>query len=245
MRFDIVTIFPELIEAGTGVGLIQKALERQVLRLRTRSPREFAQDRHRSVDDTPYGGGSGMVMMPQPLLDAIESLDAEAEADAQPKAYRILLTPRGVPFKQELAQELSCRPAIMMVCGRYEGIDERVHKAMDLELSLGDFVLNGGEVAALAVIEAVGRLVPGVVGNAESLTEESHATGLLEYPQYTRPREFRGQEVPEVLLSGNHAEIARYRRREALRRTQAQRPELLQSAPLTDEDRRFLAQEPM
>ena len=240
MRFDVVTIFPELISAAVDVGLIQKALQQGILQLRTRTPREFASDRHRSVDDAPYGGGSGMVMMPEPLMATIDALDAEASAQGKPKATRILLTPQGRRFDQTLAQELSRHAAIMLICGRYEGIDERVHEQVDLELSLGDFVLNGGEVAALAVIEAVGRLVPGVVGNAESLEEESHATGLLEYPQYTRPRVFRGRAVPDVLLSGNHAEIAKYRRQTALLRTLSRRPDMLEHIELSDEDFRLI-----
>lgn len=240
MRFDVVTIFPELITAATDVGLVQKALQGGVLQLRMRSPRDFARDRHRSVDDAPYGGGSGMVMMPEPLMDAIDDLDAEADARGLPRARRILLTPQGRPFDQAKARQFAELPALMLVCGRYEGVDERVREQMQEELSLGDFVLNGGEVAALAVIEAVGRLVPGMVGNAESLAEESHASGLLEYPQYTRPRVFRGCPVPEVLLSGNHAEITRFRRKAALRRTRARRPDLFSQLSLSEEDRRLL-----
>lgn len=242
MRFDVVTIFPELIAAATGVGLVQKALQSGILQLRTRSPRDFARDRHRSVDDAPYGGGSGMVMMPEPLMEAVDSLDADADSLRLPHAHRILLTPQGQPFDQAMARQLAHMPALMLICGRYEGVDERVREQMDQELSLGDFVLNGGEIAALAVIEAVGRLVPGMVGNAESLTEESHAAGLLEYPQYTRPRVFRGRVVPDVLLSGNHAEITRFRRRAALLRTRARRPDLFARVALSDEDERLLDQ---
>ena len=240
MRFEVVTIFPELIDAIAGVGLIGKACERGLLQIQARSPREFSTDKHRSVDDAPYGGGSGMVMMPEPLVATMEALAAEAEAGGKPRAHRIFLSPQGSRFSQARARELSSLPALMLLCGRYEGIDHRVLDYIDEELSLGDFVLNGGEVAALAVIEAVGRLVPGVVGNAESLTEESHAQGLLEYPQYTRPREFRGHAIPDVLLSGNHAEIAAYRRREALRRTAAVRPDLLEAMTLSEEERRFV-----
>lgn len=244
MRFDVVTIFPELIEATTSVGLVARALSTGLLGLRTRSPREFAVDRHRSVDGPPYGGGSGMVMMPAPLVAAMEALDRDAAEAGLPVAERVLLTPQGTRFDQATAQVLARRPALMLLCGRYEGFDERVRGFVHREISLGDFVLNGGEVAALAIIEAVARLVPGVVGNAESLVEESHGSGLLEYPQYTRPRSFRGQDVPGVLLSGNHAEIARFRRREALRRTAARRPDLLASAPLTPDERRWLKEAP-
>lgn len=240
MRFDVVTIFPEFIDAAAAVGLIGKACERGLIQIRSRSPRDFATDRHRSVDDAPFGGGSGMVMMAEPLVAAMEAFDAEAVASGQAKARRIFLSPQGKPFRQQRAKELAELPALMLVCGRYEGIDHRVLNYLDEEISLGDFVLNGGEVAALAVIEAVGRLVPGMVGNAESLAEESHAQGLLEYPQYTRPREFRGTAIPEVLLSGNHAEIAAYRRREALRRTARMRPDLLEDLELSEEEWRFL-----
>jgi len=242
MRFEVVTIFPELIEVATEAGLLGKALQTGVLSLRTRSPREFARDKHRTVDDAPYGGGSGMVMLPEPLLAAIEALDAEALDAGQPRARRVVLTPQGKRFVQADARRLAAEPAVMFICGRYEGIDDRVGHFVDEQLSLGDFVLNGGEVAALAIIEAVGRLVPGMVGNPESLVQESHGAGLLEYPQYTRPREFRGHAVPDVLLSGNHAAIARFRREQALRRTRARRPELLASAQLDADDRRLLEQ---
>lgn len=243
MRFEVVTIFPEMIEGAAGIGLIGKACERGVLSIRARTPREFATDKHNSVDDAPYGGGSGMVMMPEPLLQTMEAFDAEAAAAGQPRARRVLLTPQGRPFTQAVARELSAEPGLMLLCGRYEGVDHRLLDYLDDEISLGDFVLNGGEVAALAVIEAVGRLVPEVVGNAESLTEESHAAGLLEYPQYTRPRDFRGAEVPSVLLSGNHAAIAKFRRDQALIRTAQRRPDLIASVDLSDEERRMLEDE--
>lgn len=242
MRFEVVTIFPELIEAATSVGLLSKAAADGVLQIRARSPREFATDRHRSVDDAPYGGGSGMVMLPAPLMATIEAFDAEAVAAGQARARRILMTPQGKPLKQADARRLSRQPGLMLICGRYEGVDERVRQAMDEEISLGDFVLNGGETAALAVVEAVGRLVPGVIGNDASLTEESHTGGLLEYPQYTRPREFRGREVPAALLSGDHARIARFRRAQSLVRTRARRPDLFAKLTLGDEDRKLLRQ---
>lgn len=240
MRFEVVTIFPEMIDAACGTGLIGKACERGTLSIEARTPRDYAVDKHRSVDDAPYGGGSGMVMMPEPLLQAMEAFDEAAVSAGRKKARRVLMTPQGKPLTQALARELSIEPALILVCGRYEGVDHRLLDYIDDEISLGDFVLNGGEVAALAVIESVGRLVPEVVGNAESLNEESHAAGVLEYPQFTRPREFRGDAVPDVLLSGNHGEIARFRRREALRRTAEQRPDLLSDLVLSDEDRGFL-----
>lgn len=244
MRFEVVTLFPELIDAAANAGLLGKALESQVLALRTLSPREFATDKHRSVDDAPYGGGSGMLMMPEPVLAAVEGLDARASAEDAPLARRVLLSPQGRPFRQADAVRLATLPAVMLICGRYEGIDDRLGHFVDETLSLGDFVLNGGEVAALAIIEAVGRLVPGMVGNPESLVQESHGAGLLEYPQFTRPREFRGHGVPDVLLSGNHARIADYRRQQALLRTRAVRPELLDAAELSDAERTWLAAQP-
>lgn len=238
MRFEFVTLFPELIEASVKTGLFGRAVNQGLLGVRWQNPRDFTTDRHGTVDDTPYGGGSGMVMMPGPILDAIEALDRDNPAVP---AHRILLTPQGQVFTQQIAQRLSTLPAVMWICGRYEGIDARVNRHVHEELSLGDFVLNGGEVAALAMTEAVARLIPGVLGNQASIVEESHSDGLLEYPQYTRPREFRGDVVPDVLLSGNHGQIARWRREQSLLRTQARRPEKLAEAVLTDAERALLA----
>ena len=232
MRFQIVTLFPELLQAFADAALIAKAKESGVLRIETITPREFATDKHRTVDDAPYGGGSGMVMMPEPLLAAIEALDAAAVNAGGVPGHRVLLSPQGTPFTQALG--------IVLVCGRYEGMDDRVAEFVNEQISLGDFVLSGGEVAAMALIEAVARLLPGMLGNAGSLTEESHAAGLLEYPQFTRPRVFRGRAVPEVLLSGNHARIARYRRKQALLRTRERRPDLFARFALTDADRALL-----
>lgn len=236
MRFDVITLFPEIFDSFLESGLLARALASGSLQVRRINPRDFARDRHRSVDDEPYGGGSGMVMMPGPLAEAMEHADAGAPS----RARRILLTPQGRPFTQRDASRLATEEAVMLVCGRYEGVDERVRSLVDEELSLGDFVLFGGEVAAMAVLEAVGRLVPGVLGNRGSLDEESHTRGLLEYPQYTRPAGFRGMEVPDVLRSGNHAAIARWRRKEALRRTLRRRPDLLEGVELSPEDRALL-----
>ncbi|HEX2677693.1 MAG TPA: tRNA (guanosine(37)-N1)-methyltransferase TrmD, partial [Polyangiales bacterium] len=197
-------------------------------------------DKHQSVDDTPYGGGSGMVMSLLPLTAACEHLDAEADTRNVPRAHRILLTPAGKRFEQADAERLAKLPAIMLLCGRYEGIDDRMRHQIHEELSLGDFVLNGGEVAALAIIEATARLLPGMIGNDASLKEESHGAGVLEYPQFTRPREFRGHEVPEVLLSGNHALIARWRRVQALVRTRERRPDLFAKLTLSKQERAWL-----
>lgn len=236
MQFEIVTLFPELFEA-TRSGLLGKAQDANKLEVRTINPREFAADRHRTVDDAPYGGGSGMVLMAPPFAAALEHLDA---ARGGKRSHKVLLTPQGRPFSQRDARRFSALDALTMVCGRYEGFDERIRGLVDEEISLGDFVLLGGEVAAMAILEATARLLPGVVGNAQSVAEESHAQGLLEYPQFTRPEVFRGRRVPEVLLSGNHAAIARWRRKESLRRTLERRPDLLQSAELNEQDRALL-----
>lgn len=237
MRIDIVTLFPELFERFLAVGMVGRAFSSGAATARLRSPREFGLGRHRSVDDTPYGGGSGMVMRVDCIVSCLEALDAEAAPDApegtSARAHRVLLTPQGRPFTQERAIELAARPAIALICGRYEGVDERVRSFVDEEISLGDFVLSGGEVAAMAVIDACVRLLPGVLGNAASTEHESHSPalgGLLEYPQYTRPAEFRGLGVPEVLQQGNHAEIARWRREQAEQRTAERRPDLWERA---------------
>jgi len=241
MWFQLITIFPELIEAFGRTGLIAKAAEGGLIRVDALSPRRFATDKHLSVDDAPYGGGSGMVMLPEPMLFAMEAFDQNAEASGVARARRVLLTPQGRPFTQADARRLASQPrGLMLICGRYEGVDERIRDVVDEQISMGGFVLDGGEVAAMAIIEAVARLVPGVLGNSSSLSEESHAAGLLEYPHYTRPRVFRGVEVPAVLLSGNHAAIARWRRKQALLRTRAMRPDLFARLTLDAEDRALL-----
>ncbi|HJL15823.1 MAG TPA: tRNA (guanosine(37)-N1)-methyltransferase TrmD [Sandaracinaceae bacterium LLY-WYZ-13_1] len=242
MRYWVVTLFPELVERFAADGLLGKAQQAERVGVRAIDPRDFTTDRHRSVDDTPYGGGSGMVMMPGPLVAAMEDADArEAEAGGA-RPCRVLLTPQGDRFTQAHARALAERPALTLICGRYEGVDERARRRVDQELSLGDFVLMGGELAALAVIEATARLLPGVLGNPASVREESHAAGSLEYPQYTRPAEFRGEGVPDVLRSGNHAAIATWRRREAFARTLARRPDLLRARALSDEERAWLGE---
>jgi tRNA (guanine37-N1)-methyltransferase len=247
MRFEVVTLFPELFDGFLATSIVGRAVASKALRVRCKSPREFGIGRHRNVDDTPYGGGSGMVMRVDCIVSCLEALDAEAAAEAAggeasvaadplvvagdppPRAHRILLTPQGAPLDQARVQEIAARPRVALICGRYEGFDERVRAHVDEEVSLGDFVLTGGEIAAMAVIDACSRLLPGVLGNADSSVSESHSPamdGLLEYPQYTRPVEFRGARVPEVLQNGNHAAIAAYRRAEAERRTQERRPDL-------------------
>ena len=223
MKFTVVTILPELIEPALAAGVVGRARTAGTISVETKNPRDFTTDRHRSVDDTPYGGGPGMVMKPEPLIAAIA---ASAEPDA-PAPYRILLTPAGAPLTQARVRELAGMRHLVLVCGRYEGVDERVIElAIDDQLSIGDYVLSGGELGALVVIDAVARLVPGVLGEATSVDDESHSAGLLEYPQYTRPPVLGEHAVPSVLMSGNHAAIAAWRRQHAIERTARRRPDL-------------------
>lgn len=236
MRFEIITLFPELFDT-TRTGLLGKARDSGTITVHTINPREFTTDRHRTVDDAPYGGGSGMVLMPGPFAEALAHVDEICEGSA---VRKVLLTPQGERFSQAHARRFANLDALALVCGRYEGFDERIRHLVDEEVSLGDFVLLGGEVAALAILEATARLLPGVLGNEQSTAEESHAMGLLEYPQYTRPEVFRGMRVPEVLLSGHHAAIALWRRKESLRRTLLRRPDLLEQAELSESDRALL-----
>ncbi len=238
-RYYVVTVFPEAVERFCREGLIGRARRASKIAIETINPRRFTSDRHRSIDDTPYGGGSGMVMRPGPMLEAIERADALESKRAEGRPTRILLTPQGQRLSQALVRELSSRSALTLVCGRYEGVDERVRRRVDLEISLGDFVLMGGELGALVLIEATARLQEGVLGNAASVQEESHAQGLLEYPHYTRPAEFRGEAVPEVLLSGNHAKIAEWRRKQSFARTLRRRPDLIEGRELTAEELRW------
>ncbi len=227
MRIDLLTIYPSMFESPLAHGVVGRAIARGLLEVAPLDIRLFATDRHRSVDDYPYGGGAGMVMMPGPIFTAVESLRLPAETPV------ILMTPRGRLFSQAVARELARHPRLALVCGHFEGVDERVreHLATD-EISIGDYVLGGGELPAMVITDAVTRLLPGAM-DEESGREESHAVGLLEYPQYTRPASFRGWEVPPILLSGNHGAVARWRRAQALRHTFEQRPDLLDAAPLT------------
>jgi tRNA (guanine37-N1)-methyltransferase len=229
LRFDVVTLFPELFDAPMRTSVIGRAVERGILSVAVHDLREHGIGRHRVVDDAPYGGGAGMVMRPEPLFAAVEPLRADG-------AQVILLDPAGERLTDRLARELAAGPHLVLVCGRYEGIDERARALADREVSIGDYVLTGGELPALVLIDAVGRLVPGVI-EADSHESDSFADGLLEGPSYTRPERFRDAAVPPVLLSGHHGEVARWRRSEALRRTLARRPDLLASAPLSDQDR--------
>ena len=237
MRFTVVTIFPEFFDSPLRVGLLGKAIEKEIVEVVTVQLRLFAQGRHQCVDDSPYGGGPGMVMKVEPLVKAIESVKIAAPVDRT-----ILLSPRGKVFDQDQARRLSRMDNVLLVCGRYEGVDERLLQGgfVDEELSVGDFVLNGGEVASLAVIEACSRMLPGAMGNAESVPNDSFYSVLLDHPHFTRPRVFRDLEVPEVLLGGNHAEVDLWRRKQALRITAQSRPDLLEQVLLTDEERELL-----
>jgi tRNA (guanine37-N1)-methyltransferase len=243
MRVDVVTLFPELFQPFLALGMVGRAVSAGALRVRLKSPRDFGLGRHKSVDDTPYGGGSGMVMRVDCLVECLEALDAEPWSgdDAPPagRAHRVLLCPQGAPLRQRTAGDLALRDRVALVCGRYEGFDDRVRAFVDEEVSLGDFVLSGGEVAAMAVIDACARLLPGVLHNASSAEHESHSEalgGLLEYPQFTRPVEFRGARVPDVLQGGNHAAIDAWRRAEAERRTRERRPDLWSQVELARRD---------
>ena len=232
LSFTIITIFPEMFASPLGHSILKKAQEKGLISVRLVDPREFARDKHRMTDDYPYGGGQGMVMKPEPLVAAIE--DARA---ASPQARVILLSPQGRVFTQQVAARLAQEKALVLICGRYEGVDERVKAFVDEELSIGDYTLSGGEPAATVVIDAVARLIPGVLGNDNSAADESFSDGLLEYPQYTRPEEFRGMKVPEVLLSGDHERIKRWRREMSLRLTRERRPDLAAQATLTQAEK--------
>jgi tRNA (guanine37-N1)-methyltransferase len=237
MKFDLVTIFPRMVDAGLAEGVVGRGIERGLLDVAVHDLRDYTTDRHRSVDDVPYGGGPGMVMKPEPLVRAVEDIRARRGA---PDAV-VLLTPQGARFTQAEAERLRGLSHVVLLCGRYEGMDERVRDLVATEeLSIGDYVLSGGELAALVIVDAVSRLVPGVVGDEQSVDEDSFSRGLLDYPHYTRPAEFGGLNVPEVLLSGHHAEVRRWRKKAALARTLARRPELIDEAALDDEERALL-----
>jgi tRNA (guanine37-N1)-methyltransferase len=237
MKWDVVTIFPRMVRAGLEEGVVSRGIERGLLDVRIHDLRDHTTDRHRSVDDVPYGGGPGMVMKPEPLARAVDAIRLER---GTPEAV-VLLSPQGRRFSQAEAERLSRLKHVALLCGRYEGMDERVRTLVATEeLSIGDYVLSGGELAALVVIDAVGRLIPGVVGDDQSVQEDSFSRGLLDYPHYTRPSEFEGLKVPDVLMSGHHAEVLRWRRKAALERTLERRPELLDVAALTDDERALL-----
>jgi tRNA (guanine37-N1)-methyltransferase len=239
MRIDVLTLFPEVFPGPLGASILGRALKEGRAEIVVHNIRDYSTDKHSVVDDYPYGGGPGMVMKPEPLAAAIEAV----RGAAAPPGLAILLTPQGRLLRQDVVNELAAEERLVLVCGHYEGVDERVREHLvDDEISIGDYVLSGGELAALVVIDAVVRRIPGVLGSSESLAEESHSDGLLEYPQYTRPARFREWDVPDILLSGNHGEIARWRRRQRILRTAERRPDLLTDACLSDEERRLAAE---
>jgi tRNA (guanine37-N1)-methyltransferase len=236
IRFDVLSIFPEMLRSPLDFSLLKKAREKGLIEIGLHDIRDWAEDKHRMTDDAPYGGGCGMVMKVEPLERALKSI---RRADAQ--SLVVLMTPQGETFHQKIAAEFAKQNQMILICGRYEGFDERIREHLvDREISIGDYILTGGELSALVVIDAVSRLIPGVLGNDASAAKESFSQGLLEYPQYTRPAEYKGWCVPEVLASGNHAQIERWQRIEALRRTWQRRPDLLKKMELTEEDNLYL-----
>jgi tRNA (guanine37-N1)-methyltransferase len=252
VHFDILTLFPTLFESPLNQSIIKRAREAGLISVALHDIRDYTTDKHRTADDTPYGGGGGMIMKPEPIFAAVEAVlsgipnllgeDNESEVEP-PSPPVILLSPQGRLFTQQIARELSKHPHLILICGHYEGVDERVRQVLATdEISIGDYVLTGGEVPALVIVEAVTRLVPGVLGDPGATFEDSHTEGLLEYPHYTRPPVFRGHKVPEVLLSGDHAAVIRWRRQQALRRTWERRPDLLSRARLSEADKAFLRQ---
>jgi len=238
LLIQILTLFPEMFEGPFNHSILNRAQEQRLIEFRFVNFRDFAYDKHRMVDDTPYGGGSGMVLKPEPIYRALQAAKA-----VKPDAKVILLTPQGEVFKQERARQLAAYRHLILICGHYEGFDERIRAWVDLELSIGDYVLTGGELAAMIVSDAVARLVPGVLGSENSAVHDSFTENLLDYPQYTRPFEFNGMKVPEILLSGHHAQIEAWRRKQALKRTAERRPDLFQKLVLTEEDQRLLKEE--
>jgi len=235
VHIDVLTLFPEMFEGIFGLSIMKRAIDRKLVAIGLHNIRDYTHDKHHTADDYPYGGGAGMVLKPEPIFEAVEAIEKKDDTPI------ILLSPQGRLFTQDVAQELAGHSRLILICGHYEGIDERVkeHLATD-EISIGDYVLSGGELAAMVVIDGVFRLVPGVLGSEASPLDDSHVGGLLEYPQYTRPPEYRGWPVPEVLLSGNHAQINSWRREQAIRRTLEQRPELLAKAELSSKEERLV-----
>lgn len=235
MKIEILTLFPEMFEGVLSSSMLGRARERGLLETVCHNIRDYSASKHHNTDDAPYGGGAGMVMMPQPILSCLDAVDSERSA------YRIALTPRGKPLSVALARTLAEKGRLLLLCGHYEGIDERALSAMDMEISIGDYILTGGELPAMVLLDCISRFVPGVLGSSESAETESFSDGLLEYPQYTRPADYLGMQVPEVLLKGNHAHIMRWRREESLRITLANRKELLEDAVFSKTDMDFLA----
>src|SRR5512143_1769172 len=241
LNFEVLTLFPGILEGPLNESILKRGREKGLLAVTVRNIRDYTEDKHKTADDSPYGGGAGMVLKPEPIFKAFEAMKADHPHE---EFFTILLSPQGRVLNQRRAEQLSEeKRRIVLLCGHYEAVDERVIDALvDEELSIGDYVLTGGELAALVVIDAAVRLLPGVLGDEESAYRDSFGDGLLDHPHYTRPAEFRGRKVPDVLLSGNHAEIEKWRRREVLRATLIKRPELLETADLTDEDREILAE---
>jgi tRNA (guanine37-N1)-methyltransferase len=239
IRFDILTVFPEMFSSPCGCSLLKKALDKGLIAIQLHDIRSHAQNKHRMTDDAPYGGGGGMVMKVEPIEQTLQSIPLLGKG-----VPIILMTPQGERLCQKTAEDLARYPQLVLVCGHYEGVDERVRMHLvNREISIGDYVLTGGELSAMVLVDVVSRLVPGVLGNCDSAEEDSFSMGLLEYPQYTRPAEYRGWKVPEVLLSGNHQEILAWRRRESLRRTKTRRPDLLLETDLTEREEKWLAEE--
>ena len=239
MRIDILTLFPNMFSGPFAESIVKRAMDRNLISITIHNLRDWGSGKHKVVDDYPFGGGTGMVMKSEPLFEATEAIKAEGACSSAPV---ILLTPQGRVFNQRIATELAALDQLILICGHYEGIDERVreHLATD-EISIGDYVLTGGELAAMVVVDAVVRQLPGVLGSEDSAKDDSHTSGLLEYPQYTRPRTYRGWEVPQVLLSGNHAQIAAWHREQSILRTLSRRPELLEKADLSPEERELIS----
>jgi tRNA (guanine37-N1)-methyltransferase len=236
VTFDIVTIFPAMVEAALAAGVVGRAIERRLLEVAIHDLRDFTTDRHRSVDDVPYGGGPGMVMKPEPIFRALDAIAARRDSPVTV----LLMSPQGTRFTQRDAERIGSRPHVVLLCGRYEGVDERVRSRVDEEVSIGDYVLSGGELPALVVLDAIARFVPGVVGDDQSVAEDSFSRGLLDFPHYTRPAAVGDLRVPDVLLSGNHREIRRWRKQESVERTLERRPDLLEHATLDEEERQIL-----
>ena len=240
MRIDILTLFPQLFEQPFKTGIFQRAIDNGLVEVNIYNIRDYTHDKHHIADDYPYGGGAGMVLKPEPIFEAVEQIK-EGVTIKEERPLIILMTPQGRLFSQAVARELSRKKHLILICGHYEGVDERVQEQLATdEISIGDYVLSGGEPAAMVVVDAVARLIPGVLGSEESLKDDSHTDGLLEYPQYTRPEIFRGWQVPEVLLSGNHARIAEWRRQQSILRTLKRRPELLEKVKLSAEERQLV-----
>jgi len=241
MRIDILTLFPQLFQSPLSSAIFKRASDRELMEVSVHNIRDYTHDKHHTVDDYPYGGGAGMILKPEPIFEAVEAVKSELGSVGVDKVVPIvLLTPQGRLFSQQIALELSEYSNLVLICGHYEGVDERVRERLVTdEISIGDYVLSGGEQAALVVIDAVVRLVPGVLGSVASPVDDSHTTGLLEYPQYTRPPVYRGWAVPDILLSGNHAQIAKWHREQAITRTARRRPELLDRAELSPKERKL------